>query len=41
MSQEPLGHAAVGTIMICTHVLNRGRRGVVSPLDARQPEDAP
>ena len=31
--QDLLGHRDMKTTMICTHVLNRGGRGVYSPID--------
>jgi site-specific recombinase XerD len=31
--QELMGHEDVNTTMIDTHVLNKGGRGVTSPLD--------
>jgi integron integrase len=34
--QELLGHASVETTMIYTHILNKGGRGVRSPLDSPQ-----
>ena len=35
--QELLGHSDVSTTMIYTHVLNKGGRGVFSPLDRIAP----
>ena len=37
--REVLGHADVQTTMIYTHVLNRGGRAVVSPLDGLEALD--
>jgi site-specific recombinase XerD len=35
--QELLGHESVETTMIYTHVMNKGARGVTSPLDRIAP----
>ena len=39
--QELLGHNSVETTMIYTHVMNKGGRGVTSPLDGIAPRGTP
>jgi len=38
--QELLGYADVPTTMIWTHIFNRGRLGIISPIDADMGESA-